>query len=471
MAVILLDLGNTLLDDQDHPLPGAVDLLTALRHTRDADGKPLKFGLISDWEMSDDLAERPALTKKYYAILKTAGIDHFFTPLERHVTLSTEVGVFKPDPRIFQTAVYKLDPGASTHHALFVTENADHVKAARQQGMMAIHFKGPGEPTGEIGHLADLLPIVSRLVKYAPCCKKHGEAVGLHASAANKSKKLDAATKALADAVSPARLKSRIGKLVDFGTRWTYSNKVTPVTDWINDQFLAQGYAADKVRFQKFTVPGGSAQPQRNVLCGAGKDDPGLVLICAHYDSLSETPAQVAPGADDNASGIALLLEASELLRQTPLRRGVLFAAFGGEEQGLFGSAECATIAAQEHWNIDVVINLDMVAYQDPAKRRHIVVEYDQGNRNPGNDAAAKAFGLQMAQVAADYTNLVVEHTDIWNSDYIPFEEKGYACIGLYEASQNPGYHKTSDVLASLDMNHLAEIAKLLVATVFQIAR
>jgi Zn-dependent M28 family amino/carboxypeptidase len=148
-----------------------------------------------------------------------------------------------------------------------------------------------------------------------------------------------------------------------------------------------------------------------------------------------------------------------------------LVAAFGGEEQGLFRFAECAKVAAAEGWKIDVVLNLDMIAYQDPAKPGQIVIEYDQGNRNPGNDAAAKAFGLQMAQVAADYTNLTVEHTDIWNSDYIPFEEKGYACVGIYEASENPGYHKTSDVLASMDMNHLAQVAKLVVSSVYQIAR
>ena len=75
-----------------------------------------------------------------------------------------------------------------------------------------------------------------------------------------------------------------------------------------------------------------------------------------------------------------------------------------------------------------MVINLDMVAFQDPARPNLVRVEYDQGNHHPGNDPAAKAFGLLMAQAAADYTNLAVEHTDIWNSDYMPFEAKGYAC-------------------------------------------
>jgi Zn-dependent M28 family amino/carboxypeptidase len=164
-------------------------------------------------------------------------------------------------------------------------------------------------------------------------------------------------------------------------------------------------------------------------------------------------------------------LEVAERLRTVPLRRGVLFAAFGGEEQGLFGSAACAEVAAAEHWRIDVVLNLDMVAYQNPDRPNLVRVEYDQGNRNPGNDAAAKAFGLLMAQAAADYTNLAIEHTDIWNSDYMPFEAKGYACIGVYEGGDNPGYHKTTDTAAVLNMNHLAEVAKLVVATGSLIAR
>jgi Zn-dependent M28 family amino/carboxypeptidase len=149
------------------------------------------------------------------------------------------------------------------------------------------------------------------------------------------------------------------------------------------------------------------------------------VLICAHYDSLSEDPRSRAPGADDNASGIAVLLEAARVLKQVDLRRGVCYAAFGGEEQGLFGSEACAEIAHRERWPIEAVVNLDMIAYQDPAKRGHIVVEYDQGNRNPENDMAAKAHGLLMAQAAADYTSLQVEHTDIWNSDYIPLRSQG----------------------------------------------
>ena len=180
--------------------------------------------------------------------------------------------------------------------------------------------------------LADLLPLLQRLLAFSPCCKKHSEAVGLHASVANKSKQTDAAVSALVARVSATRLRDRIRHLSDFGTRWTYSANVAQVPLWVRDRFLEMGYPQSQVRFQAFDVPG--AGQQNNVLCGPGAGHPGFVLVCAHYDSLSEAPSVTAPGADDNASGLAVLLEVAELLQTVPLRRGILFAAFGVRSRG-----------------------------------------------------------------------------------------------------------------------------------------
>ena len=469
MRAILFDLGNTLVDDQNHPLPGAIDLLVAVHDLRDPEGRPVVSALVSDWKMADKPAEKQKLRKEYLAELRGSSLDVFFQPLAKRVTLSTDVGVYKPDRRIFRAALDRLDPGLPFHHALFVTERLEHIQAARELGMMAIHFKGPGQVTGEVDKLVDLLPLFQRMLAFSPCRKRRDEAVGRYASVAAKSKQTDAAVSALITGVDASRLEQRIKALSSFATRWTYSDGVTQVPAWISEQFVEIGYAPSQVRLQPFDVPG--AGLQNNVLCGPPANHAGFVLVCAHYDSLSEKPSLNAPGADDNASGVAVLLEVAELLRSVPLRRGVVFAAFGGEEQGLFGSAACAEIAATEGWRIDVVLNLDMIAYQNPERPNLVIVEYDQGNRNPGNDAAAQAFGLLMAQAAADYTGLAVEHTDIWNSDYMPFEAKGYACVGVYEGGENPSYHTTTDTAAGLNMDHLADVAKMVVATTYLIAR
>ncbi len=469
MRIVFFDLGNT-LEHNDKLLPGAKKTLTAVQAMTDADGTPVVLGLISDFHMTEDPEEIRSRQQEYYRIVEHLEISSFFEPAEEKITLSTEVGAYKPDEKIFRAAIGKIIQGLDFHHVIFITENKDHVAAARQLGMMAIHFQGPGQTSGEVAQLVDLIPLIERLIRFSPCRKKAHEAVGRFVSPAAKNKKIDETIQALTSQVDTNNLRSTISNLVEFGTRWSYSPNMAEVQEFIHREFVRVGYPADtQTRYQDFTMPG--ASPQRNVLSGKGNRERGSILVCCHYDSISEEPGIVAPGADDNASGVAAILELARLLRDVDLKRDLVFAAFGGEEQGLFGSGACAEIAAKENWPIDLVINLDMISYRNPTGDARIVVEYDQGNRNPGNDAAAKAYGLIMAQAAADYTSLEVDHTDIWNSDYMPFEAEGYACIGVFESGDSPFYHHSTDTIDSVDIAYLGEVVKMVLATILVVGR
>jgi FMN phosphatase YigB (HAD superfamily) len=75
-----------------------------------------------------------------------------------------QVGAFKPDRRIFEAALAKIDVALTLHDAFFITERKSHVTAARALGMRAVHFKGPGEVTGDIERLVDLIPIVQEFL-------------------------------------------------------------------------------------------------------------------------------------------------------------------------------------------------------------------------------------------------------------------------------------------------------------------
>ncbi len=468
MRYVFFDLGDT-LENNDVLLAGANETLAAVAALRDDMGEAPRLGLISDFYEANTEVEINARELEYLALLQQLGLDQFFEDFEHQVTLSTRVGVRKPDRRIFRAALDKFDKQAHFHDAVFVTENKVHVDAARELGLQALHFQGPEQTEGDATTLPELVPLIERLIRFSPCCKKSGQAVGRFASAAAKSKQTDESIAAAAAAVDAEQMRADITALTQFATRWSHSSAINQVSQHIHDRFVKLGYCgAGEVRFQSFTLPGSSFQ--RNILCGPAQFTRPLLLICAHYDSTSENPRTTAPGADDNASGISALLELARLLHGVPLRRDILFAAFGGEEQGLFGSAGCAEAAAAGSWPVELVINMDMVAFQNGPTRR-IVVEYDQGNRNPQNDAVAKAFGLLMAQAAADYTSLVVEHTDIWNSDYMPFEAKGFACIGAFEGGENPFYHKTIDEIAHIDFSYLSEVVKMVLATVLTIAR
>jgi len=472
MRYVFFDLGDTLetvVGDADVLLPGALQMLTDVSALRDDRDRPPKLGLISDFTDPASPAEIPGLEAQYRQIIEGLGIDGFFMPFAQAVTLSTQVGVHKPDARVFRAALDKFDAQAHFHDGIFITESKAHVAAARRLGMQAIHLKGPRDATGDVSDLPSLVPAINRLLRFAPCCKKSGEARGRVASHASRSRATDPAIAAKVAAVDGNSIKMTLDQLSAFPTRWSHSPGISNVSSHVHDSFKTAGYiGANEVRFQGFSMNG--AGPQRNVLCGPKAFTRPVLLICAHYDSTSESASTLAPGADDNASGIAALVEVASLLRGVGLKRDVVFAAFGGEEQGLFGSAHCADIAHREHWPIELVINMDMVGFPNGTPANRVVVEFDQGNHNPQNDAVSKAFGLLMAQAAADYTSLAVEHTDIWNSDYMPFEEKGFACIGAYEGGDNPFYHQSTDVAAHVDLNYVKEVVKMVLATVMTIA-
>ena len=159
MKLILFDLGQT-LEDQDVLLPGALEALEAIAALRDGDQPAARLGLVSDFDLTDDPAQVPVIEQRYYALLDQLGIRAFFEPVAERVTLSTEVGVFKPAEAVFRTAVTKADPTLEFRDVLFVTENRGHVQAARRLGLAAVHLRGPGQPDGEVDTLGDLVPVV-----------------------------------------------------------------------------------------------------------------------------------------------------------------------------------------------------------------------------------------------------------------------------------------------------------------------
>ena len=263
--------------------------------------------------------------------------------------------------------------------------------------------------------------------------------------------------------VDPLRLTTTITALAGLQTRWSYSNQLKQAEKWIVDAFASAGHALEAVRSAPFQLPNGATAA--NVVCYPDRVDKPFILVCAHYDSRSEAPHTDAPGADDNASGIAVMLEVARILRVALPTTPVMYAAFAGEEQGLLGSSALALRALEEQWAIDLVVNLDMVGWVDPSRPSTVTIEFDQGNFLPGNDDAAKFYGLRMAQAAADHTSLAVEHTDIWNSDYMPFEKIGAPCIGLYDGGSDARfYHSREDAPAIVDEQRLIQIARLLIA-------
>jgi FMN phosphatase YigB (HAD superfamily) len=138
-------------------MSGALELLSAVQNMRDHNGDVSALALVSDFP-----TDRPA--EEYFALLRTLGIDTFFKPLKQRVTLSSEVGVMKPDEKIFRAAIDKISKDLPYQNVIFITENKEHTAAARKLGMMTIRLKRAGETDGEVNSLFEMIPLIHLFV-------------------------------------------------------------------------------------------------------------------------------------------------------------------------------------------------------------------------------------------------------------------------------------------------------------------
>ena len=190
----------------------------------------------------------------------------------------------------------------------------------------------------------------------------------------------DAAIARLLDQVSPDRLRATDTALVAFGTRSTFSDHAPPgrgvvaARDWITAQFQAIAAASGgrmSVALDEYDQAADGRRVPRavriaSVVATLRGDEPGgrTYVISSHYDSRATDDSDGtadAPGADDNASGVAAVLEAARLLAAAPLHATILFAAYDAEEQGLFGSAHHAQALRAAGTDVQGDLNNDII--------------------------------------------------------------------------------------------------------------
>jgi HAD superfamily hydrolase (TIGR01509 family) len=150
IEVLMLDLGGTLIDDNLTPFPHVAAALTAIGQLKTNSGKALPSCLVSDFTMPQPPvtnANIDRLFREYIKTLEQTGLDIFFQPAARRVTLSTQAGVRKPDRRIFETALQRLGSSATLQECLFITEDAAHIAACRALGMQTLRFGAGGDFT------------------------------------------------------------------------------------------------------------------------------------------------------------------------------------------------------------------------------------------------------------------------------------------------------------------------------------
>ena len=252
---------------------------------------------------------------------------------------------------------------------------------------------------------------------------------------------------------------------------FTSMEKLQETAGYIEDQFISLG-----LRIEKEDVPYRNISSQNILGYKDGSDGSDeYFIIAAHYDSVEGTP-----GADDNASAVAALLEVARMLEPIPLKTTLLYAGFTLEECGFIGSTQFAQRARQAGDRIEGMIALEMLGYRTSAPGSQTYPSYVDPARFPdkgdfiavvGNEPSMNLTTAMAESIRQTVPQLPVEHLilpgrgdqfeEIRLSDHSPFWENGFRAVMITDTAffRNPNYHQSTDTLETLDIEFIRDIS------------
>jgi hypothetical protein len=348
----------------------------------------------------------------------------------------------------------------------------------------------------------------------------------LHATAVTAAPADPAIAGALSQ-ISAAHVRQTIEKLVTFKNRSTLSSMdtdlppgtgVTAAADWIfaqfeaiskdcggclevkRDTFVADPNAAAGTpwanRIKKPTTLTNVYAIQRGSDASAAKR---MYLVTGHYDSRNSdnfNTHDAAPGANDDASGVAVSLECARVLSKLKLPASLVFVAVAGEEQGLVGSAHLAQLAKSEGWQLEGVLNNDIVGGNttpgDSLQRKDVVRVFSEGipaTATPEQEQRIRALGTvddapsrQLARAMDDvaltylpgtFAPFLVSRPDRYlrGGDHTSFNKEGFTAVRITEWREDFNHQHQNvrmenglqfgDLLQYVDFDYVAKVAKL----------
>jgi Tol biopolymer transport system component len=189
-----------------------------------------------------------------------------------------------------------------------------------------------------------------------------------------------------------------------------------------------------------------------------GTVNPELVyVVSSHFDSVA-----VGPGADDDSSGTAALLETARIMAKRPQPATIIFASFTGEEGGLLGSREFVRQAVEKHVQLVGALNNDMVGWANDQRLDNTIRYSNRGIRDIQHGAAMLFTNL------ITYDALYYKSTDA--AAYYDAYGDIVGGIGSYPVLGNPHYHQSHDVLETINHQLVTEVAKTTAATLMLLA-
>jgi Zn-dependent M28 family amino/carboxypeptidase len=325
--------------------------------------------------------------------------------------------------------------------------------------------------------------------------------------------------------ISAQRIQASIEQLVSFGTRLTLSAQdnqaisagrgIGAAREWIKSEF--ESYSKEcggclEVKTDSFVQQPADRIPKRTeitnvyaVLKGSGAENAKrIVLVTGHYDSRNSDTLDVngdAPGANDDASGTAVSLECARVLSKMKFPATIIFLTVAGEEQGLNGSGHFAKMAKEQGWNLEAVLNDDIVGGDRSPEQDHSLVRvFSEGlpvaaseqdvRRIRGlggeSDSGSRQLARYVAEVGRAYDAgvkaMLVFRLDRYlrGGDHYSFNEQGLAAVRFTEFREDYNHQHQNvrvengvqygDLPKFVDYEYVAHVARLNAATLASLA-
>ncbi len=335
----------------------------------------------------------------------------------------------------------------------------------------------------------------------------------------------DTAIAAALREISPARIQANIEKLVSFHTRSTLSSGdsgslasghgIRAAREWIQNEFERDSEACGgclEVKTDAFVEPPADRIPKPTeivnvyaVLRGSsGEEAKRIVLVTGHYDSRNsdnDDISSAAPGANDDASGTAVSLECARVLSRYKFPATIIFLTVAGEEQGLNGSTHFAKMAKEQGWQIESVLNNDIVGGDRSEGQKPDTVRVfsegiplsasdDKVRRIRGlggeSDSPSRQIARYIAETAREFATelkpTLIFRLDRYlrGGDHSAFNEQGFAGVRFTEYRENYNHQHQNvrtengveygDLPKFVDFDYVAKVARLNAATLASLA-
>lgn len=270
--------------------------------------------------------------------------------------------------------------------------------------------------------------------------------------------------------LSADSLYSYVEWMQDMGTRFCLAGNRREVAISLRDKLMSFGY--DNARLDSFFLEVTYRDVDYNlwqynviaVLEGSVYPD-SLSIMGGHYDSIlsgSEgDPFSEAPGAHDNASGVAAMLETARVMKDNEFEPegSVVFIAFGAEELGLYGSLDYCRKASAASAKIKFMLNNDMIAFETSSSEYNWwvnIMNYDN----------SEALLSDAEKLASEYTSLNTYNDNELNkySDSYNFSRYGYPSLFFFKDDPDPDYHSMNDRIENCNFDYCREVTAVSVA-------